>query len=465
MTPDLQKILTAAYAHHRTDQIQEAEEGYRRVLKMDERQPDALFLLGLLLKDQNQQTEARIMLADAVLVSSENKTAWLELTRLHHDAADWPESIITADRTLALTPNAVEVELMRGSAHMALRNFSEAALSGARAVAAAPDNADLHLFYLRCLMALNQFKDAIPSAGTAAQLLPESDDAHFVYGACLKRCGQTDDSEASFLRSLDLNPRNFKALNDLADVYIARGDAARAVDCLQRSHDIAPYNLDAISSLCFYGVFDHRMSAKTLFDINRNWSRQLNNATKDHQFMPSPERRDGKIHIGYIANDLFDNVTSWFLEPVLANYNRSRFHVTCYSGSEKKDKVTARLSSLVDCWRDIDEEDIEGTADQIRRDGVDILILASFFRGKDRRIMAYRSAPIQVGYLNRVASTGLDTLDYIITESEFRSHRRCQSNLYRNAGAALKPQFVQTRRRECFTPATTLSEKRLHHLW
>jgi protein O-GlcNAc transferase len=421
MMADLQEILTVAYAHHRTDHLPEAEKGYRRVLELDEEHPDALFLLGILLKDRNRRTEAQKFLASAVLIAPQNKSAWLELTRLHHDDANWQACIKAADQTLALSQttaeNEVEVELMRGSAYMALRNFSEAALSGARAIAAAPDNADLHLFYVRCLMALNRFKDALPSAKAAAQLSRRSSEAHFVLGACLKRCGQTDDSESPLLQALDLDPRNFKALNDLADVYIARGDAARAVDCLRQSHEISPYNLDAISGLCFYGVFDHRLSAEALFKINQGWSRQLNELARDHKFPPTPERRNEKIHVAYIANDFFDNVTSWFLEPVLANYDRSQFYVTCYSGGEKKDSVTRRLASLVDCWREIDEEDIAGTADQIRCDGVDILVLSSFFRGKDRRIMAYRSAPLQVGYLNRVSSTGLDTLDYIITES------------------------------------------------
>jgi tetratricopeptide (TPR) repeat protein len=168
MTADLQEILTAAYTHHRTGQLQEAEEGYRRVLELDDKNPDALFLLGLLLKDGNRRTEALKYLSNAVSIVPTNTTAWLELTRLHHDVANWPACITAADKTIALSQlaeeNKVEVELMRGSAHMALRNFSKAAQSGARIVAAAPDNADLHLFYVRCLMALKQSRIQQPSA-------------------------------------------------------------------------------------------------------------------------------------------------------------------------------------------------------------------------------------------------------------------------------------------------------------
>ncbi|MBL4719719.1 MAG: tetratricopeptide repeat protein [Alphaproteobacteria bacterium] len=373
-------------------------------------------MMGLLLKEQNKISEALRYFNDAVASAPQNADAWLELTRIHHDAASWRDCQEAARKTLALVPAATEANLMLGSACMALREFTDAASAAAKVVVAAPDNAEVHFFYVRCLMALKQFKEALPYARTAAQLAPDAAEAHYLLGACLKRSGEEDAAEAPLKRALQLNAKKFEALNDLADIYIARGDAARAIDSLRQSNAIKPYNIDAISGLCFYGAFDHRISATALFKINRDWSKQLNRDSRGHKYPPRPTHQDDKIHIGYIANDLFDHVTSWFMEPVLANHDRSKFHITCYSGASQKDNVTARLTSLVDRWRNINEEDIAETSDTIRRDGVDILVLASFFRGKDRRIMAYQSAPVQVGYHNRVASTGLDTVDYIISE-------------------------------------------------
>ena len=132
---------------------------------------------------------------------------------------------------------------------------------------------------------------------------------------------------------------------------------------------------------------------------------------------PAIERSDTRIRVAYLAYDLNDHVTSWFLEPMLARHDRDRFQITGYYGNKNTDLVTDGLGTYTDSWQPVASDTIADTAERIRRDGIDILVLASFFRGKDRRVLAHRCAPLQVGYHIRVASTGLDTVDYIVTEA------------------------------------------------
>ena len=357
-----------------------------------------------------------------VQIMTEDSEAWLEKTRQHYDSSNWRDCLIAVEESIRLDPSNAESHLMRASAFMALRQFREAATSAQEAAAHAPDIAEVRLFHARCLMALKQFGEAVPSAQAAVRLAPNVAESQYVLGACLKQADLINEAEAPLQTAIELNPNAYEAFNDLADIHIARGDTTSAVDCLRRSHEIQPFNLDAISGLCFYTAFDQRATVEELFQINRDWSHRLNAAAEGHVHSVYPPysetrlRADGKIRLAYLANDFYDHVTSWFMEPVLTQHDRSKFHITCYSGTEHKDHVTAKLASLADVWRDIDEEDIESTVSQIRRDEIDILVLASFFRGKDRRVLAYRAAPIQVGYNNRVASTGLETVDYIITQ-------------------------------------------------
>jgi len=60
----------------------------------------------------------------------------------------------------------------------------------------------------------------------------------------LKRKRRIDDAEAPFQKSLALNPKTYKVLNDLPDILIERGNAANAVDSLTQFHAM---NLDAIA--------------------------------------------------------------------------------------------------------------------------------------------------------------------------------------------------------------------------
>ncbi|NKB57991.1 MAG: tetratricopeptide repeat protein [Alphaproteobacteria bacterium] len=409
--------LRNAQHHHAAGNLDDAETLYRRALVLDPERSEALQLLGVLRREQGDLAESATLLDRAAQFAPESADIWLELTRTLHDLSNWPACTEAAAKTLALDADCIEADLIHATALFAVQKFEAATTAIERVVRYMPNDGGIQLFHARCLMARKLFTEAQEPAKRAATLLANSPDAQFVLGASLKRTGQNEDAEAALQRCLALVPAHHEALNELADVFIARGDTQSALACLRTSHAASPFNLDAISGLCFYTAFDPHSDAAALFDLNRAWSRRLVDAADSPAISaPAIARADDRIRIAYLAYDLLDHVTSWFLEPVLARHDHDRFHVTGYYGNETTDHVTARLGGYVESWQDISRDTIAETAARIRRDEIDIFILASFFRGKDRRVLAYRSAPVQVGYHNRVASTGFETTDYIITE-------------------------------------------------
>ena len=410
--------LRDAKRHHASGRTDLAEALYRCALRLDPDHPEALLLMGAARREVGDAAGAMTYLERAADRAPADASVWLELARAHHDLTAWDACAAAAARTLTLDANCTEADLLQALASFAKGDHAAAAEAIARVTRTLPDDGGVHLFHARCLMALKRYGDAHAPARRAANLLPDSSDALYLLGACLKRIGGNEDAEAALHRCLERDPTHHEALNDLADIYVVRGDTQAALDCLRKSHAAAPYNTDAMSGLCFYTAFDPRADAAALYDINRDWSRRLQ-AAADSGSLPAraPARADGRIRIAYLAYDLFDHVTSWFLEPVLARHDRDRFHVTGYYGNENTDAVTDRLGGYTDRWQSVAGDTTEETAARIRRDGIDILVLASFFRGKDRRALAYRAAPLQVGYHNRVASSALDTVDYIVTEA------------------------------------------------
>ncbi len=411
-------ILRDAHSHQQAGRLDAAESLYRRILEDAPNQADALRLLGALRRERGDLPESGALLSRAVESAPEVESAWLELTQTMHDLSDWEACVKAATETLIRGQNCVEAELMQAISLLALHRHEAATEAIEHVVERLPDNGGVHTFHARCLMARKMFEQAHAAAKRAVALTPDDAGACYVLGACLKRIGRNEEAEAQLQRCLAIDPRHHEALNDLADVYIARGDTQRALERLRASHASAPFNLDAISTLCFYTAFDPHSDAAALFELNRDWSRRLvSDAQNETLPAPAVARPDDKIRVAYLAYDLFDHVTSWFLEPVLTHHDRGRFHLTGYYGNEKTDAVTARLGGYVDSWQNVADDTVAETAARVRRDRIDILVLASFFRGKDRRVLAHRAAPLQVGYHNRVASTGLDTVDYIITDA------------------------------------------------
>lgn len=415
---DAKQAADDAKQHHIAGRIDDARALYRRALDLAPEDTDTAFSFGVLCRETGELNAAAPLIERVVQMLPNSPDAWLELTRVRHDLAQWDACADAAGRTLTLDGSLTEAALMQAVALFALHRHEAATRAIEPVAAQLPDDAGVQFFHARCLMACNMFAEAYGPAGRAAALAPQSADAQYLFGACLKRNGRNEAAEAALQICLDHQPAHYEALNDLADIYFARGDTQAGLNCLRKSHAARPYNLDAISGLCFYTAFDPHSSAADLFDINRDWSQRM--PTDDSQSgpqAPAVKRSDSRIRVAYLAYDLLDHVTSWFLEPVLARHDHDRFHVTGYYGNTVTDHVTERLGAFTDSWQSIAADSIAETAARIRQDEIDILVLASFFRGKDRRVLAYRSAPLQVGYHNRVASTGLDTGDYIITES------------------------------------------------
>src|SRR5262249_2186569 len=106
-----------------------------------------------------------------------------------------------------------------------------------------------------------------------------------------------------------------------------------------------------------------------------------------------------------------------FFEPTLKHHDRSRFSIYLYSDLKEPDARTARLRGYGDEWRDIAAMADEAVADLVRHDGIDILgDLTGHPDGHRRPLFARKPAPVQVTWNGYANTTGMDTVDYRITD-------------------------------------------------
>lgn len=130
---------------------------------------------------------------------------------------------------------------------------------------------------------------------------------------------------------------------------------------------------------------------------------------------PDPERR---LQIGYVSGDFRYHSVAFFIAPILEQHDRAHFEVTCYANVANPDANTQRLKALSDHWRDIAHLSDAEVAAEIRRDAIDILVdLSGHTVGNRLPIFAARPAPVQVTYIGYPNTTGLDSIDYRLTDA------------------------------------------------
>jgi predicted O-linked N-acetylglucosamine transferase (SPINDLY family) len=128
----------------------------------------------------------------------------------------------------------------------------------------------------------------------------------------------------------------------------------------------------------------------------------------------NPERR---LRLGYVSFD-FSNMTNvCFLEQVFSCHDRNAFELCLYNNTAEENVWSNRLRTHATLWRNLAELGDEAAAQVICEDGIDILVDLSGHLSKNRlRTFARKPAPVQATWLSYPATTGLDAIDYRITD-------------------------------------------------
>ncbi|PIT01534.1 acetylglucosamine transferase [Bradyrhizobium nitroreducens] len=398
---------------------QQAESLLRRAVAADPRSADAHMSLGIALNGLRRHDEAcasyRKSLAlrpnHAVTLSNlGNASVALELHEeaLHsydkalaldpnlaeaHNGRGWAlcrqrsydEAVASLNRALSIKPNYAAALANRATALRELQRFDEALADGNRAIALAPDDANGWLARAGVLLQIQQIAQASHDCEQALAIDPGSIQAHLVLGLCLAGLGRVDEALASFDRALDIQPDLQSAISNKIFTLDFAGDAT--VERHQQARQ----------------VWWERVGAKIASE-----------AARPHGNSRDPDRR---LVLGYVSSDFNAHSAALIFMPVLQHHDRAQFEIVCYACSSKVDATTGEFQKIADRWRDASQWTEDRLADEIRADGIDILIdLSGHTRGNRLGVFARKPAPIQVHGWGHGTGTGLPTIDYLMSD-------------------------------------------------
>jgi protein O-GlcNAc transferase len=258
--------------------------------------------------------------------------------------------------------------------------------------------------------------DAIAALTRVIELKPTDPNPLVSLGNAHRQMGNLDGAIDAYRRAIIIQPDFSGALNNLGNALRDTGDLNAALDCFRRS--AAAGDDPAIAgNLCFALHFDPSTESGQLRQLHDAWNerfaRPLLPQVLNYINSPDPNRR---IRIGYVSPDLRNHPVGLFMLPLLANHNRTAFEVYCYSDAVP-DLMTRRLAALIHGWRETLRFSDAELAEQIRHDGIDILVdLALHSRGSRLLAFARKPAPVQVCYLGYCSTSGLTAMDYRLSD-------------------------------------------------
>ncbi len=150
---------------------------------------------------------------------------------------------------------------------------------------------------------------------------------------------------------------------------------------------------------------------------------KINDYFKDYERMHEVKYKkgslkvEGRIKIGYISSDIKNHVVSKFMIDLTRSHDRTKFEIWIFLLCKQIDSIAEEYRKEIDHMILLQGSDSEA-ADIIKNAGINILIELNGHTCDNRiGILAYKPAPIQISYLGYPNTSGLDEIDYRLTDS------------------------------------------------
>lgn len=382
----LQQALDLAISHHTAGRLDTAMDLYSRILQVEPNHPETLRLLGVVYYSKGFPREAENLLRRSLALSPDNPVALHNLGTVLQMTGKIDEAIECLTRSIGLNPSIAENYNMLGCAYRQKDRTHEA---------------------------IEAFKQAI-------RLRNEYPEAHNNLGSAYHKLWLLDPAIECYQRAIGFFPNLAAAHNNLGNAYKDQGRLKEAVEAFKKSIQCDPASPKAYSNLILAYQYDPDFDEQTIRHTLRQWSDNiaspLASLIRPHEIDAGANR---PIRVGFVSPDLRIHPIGRLMVPLLTKINPSVCLPFCYYDLTVVDGVTEICRRYCPNWRFTQSMSDEELDAQIRRDRIDILVDLSSHTGHNRlTLFARKPAPVQVTWLAYCGTTGLQTMDYRLSDPQ-----------------------------------------------
>jgi tetratricopeptide (TPR) repeat protein len=281
------RTVRAGFAHHQSGRLRRAEALYRKALRKDPDDANALHLLGVVayqcgevgtalrlieralpalselpdihlnygnaLRETGKLAEAVASYRLAIALNPDYGMAHNNLAGALNQQGEFAAGLSSSKRATALIPDFFGAYVNRADALMGLERFAEAEALLRRALDLAPDRAQTLRDLGWVLAKLGRCDEAAVCLEQAVALDPDDPTTHFALGTTHYLRRALPGSEAELRRAVALAPGYTAAWHELGTVLRSSGRFEEALFCFRRTVDLDPDWPEAYRSLAVTG--------------------------------------------------------------------------------------------------------------------------------------------------------------------------------------------------------------------
>ena len=334
--------------------------------------------------------------------------------------------------------------------------YFDGAIICCRYLALRPDNPDLWSNLAVFQTRLSHFRASENSLKCSLDLNPSRSTVWNSLGNLYSKTARHDEAIRAFRKSIELDPDNPNPWSNLANEHHLKAQLDEAYRCSAKALElrpgsepsfdhftrmrrvcdfkgidardwfeaakVMPVNTIPYTSLNFLTLAEtteHHLELRAVYSRWAQWIEQQAYQSPLSEPIIARQGRDGApIRIGLLSADLRQHSVAKFISPIIDYLDRSKFDLEAFSCyPDPADPVQLELRTKIPHFHDVERLSHRELATLIRKRSVDVLIDLTGFTNHNRAgVVAYRPAPIQIGWLGYPGSTSLADLDYLLLD-------------------------------------------------
>lgn len=277
---------------------------------------------------------------------------------------------------------------------------------------------------------IKQWPEALYYSRKAERLKPDDPDIQNQLGVIYTEMRRTDLAEIAYQKGIDNYKKSFVSTDhkfllselhlNFGHMHSYNGDNNKAIDMYNKSLQICPnFTLPFQNKLMNLSyIFDQLEDKMYIYNqhklVNKLYKRNKKFTFDKQYFSNISDDSGNKLNIGIISGDFIEHPVSFFISTFLQKYDVNKINLTCYSECIINTEIFNKNIN----FKLIKNLSAEDASQMIYNDNIHILFdLAGHTAFNRLDVFALKPAPIQISYIGYPFSTGLNEMDYRITDS------------------------------------------------
>jgi protein O-GlcNAc transferase len=453
-------IFKSAMARRDNGDLQGAEADLRRVLEILPDHAPSLGVLALVLTEGGNAVEAEALAGRAIEINPSEamfhyalgyaRAVKLNIDPEKSELPDNDPAMESYRKALALQPNFADCLFKMACRLLAFKHNDEALEHFKKVVNLKPDHAEAYYAMGMIYYPKKMYQEALACHKKSIAIKPNAH-AHNEIGLILHDLNRYFEAASHFYAALEIWPKWEVALLNLAILYYKMDEYEKAKELYEQCLELQPNNAtiltnigallknmgaledavkyhrralaqDPTSALIYSNIlltmlYMDSVTPEAMAEESRIFGRTIADPVLRTRPMIRDRTPGRRLRVGFVSPDFYNHPVRYFLAPLIAHLDRSRFEVFAYSNVRVEDAITARFKTICDQWRNIQNLSADQAADLIESDAIDILIDPSGHTADNcLMILARKPAPVQVTWLGFPATSGIKAIDYRISD-------------------------------------------------